>query len=95
MIGFAAEARAVLRSSQRSWKELMTKAILILSVLCLSNVTAYAASEAVREACKDDAMKLCHSVISNTAKRQACMRAHSADLSERCRNAVKASRTKG
>jgi hypothetical protein len=76
-------------------KEAMKKIIPILSALCLSNAATQAASEAVREACKDGAMKLCHSVIGDTAKRQARMGAHSAEPSERCHNAIKASKSKG
>jgi hypothetical protein len=48
---------------------------------------------ALRRACGPDARKLCASVISNTAKRQACMRAHRAELSEACLAAIQRART--
>jgi hypothetical protein len=47
-------------------------------------------SAALRDACGADARKLCASVVSNTAKPNACMKAHYAQLSSKCKEAVKA-----
>jgi hypothetical protein len=42
----------------------------------------------VRAACHDDARRLCAKVLSDTPKRQACMREHRAELSAGCKAAV-------
>jgi hypothetical protein len=49
-------------------------------------------SSALRDACGADARKLCKSVVSNTAKRTACMKAHYAQLSAKCKEAIKAAK---
>jgi len=49
-------------------------------------------SAALRDACGADARKLCKSVVSNTAKRTACMKAHYAELSDKCKDAIKAAK---
>ena len=49
-------------------------------------------STALRDACGADARKLCKSVVSNTAKRTACMKAHYAELSDKCKDAIKAAK---
>lgn len=49
-------------------------------------------SAALRDACGADARKLCKSVVSNTAKRTACMKAHYAELSAKCKDAIKAAK---
>jgi hypothetical protein len=49
-------------------------------------------SAALRDACGADARKLCKSVVSNTAKRTACMKAHYAQLSAKCKDAIKAAK---
>ena len=46
-------------------------------------------SGALRDACGAEARKLCASVVSNTAKRNACMKAHYAQLSAKCKEAIK------
>jgi hypothetical protein len=48
----------------------------------------------MRRHCRPDAQKLCASVINNTAKRQACMRAHWKQVSEECKKAVAEARKK-
>jgi hypothetical protein len=53
-----------------------------------SQAEAAAPPQYVRAACHDDAKRLCASVLSNTAKRQACMKEHHADLSAGCKAAV-------
>jgi hypothetical protein len=42
----------------------------------------------VRQACSADARRLCSSVFSDTAKRQACMRRNRESLSAGCKEAV-------
>jgi hypothetical protein len=42
----------------------------------------------MRRYCGPDSRKLCASVINDTAKRQACMRAHWKEVSEECKKAV-------
>ena len=49
-------------------------------------------SEAVREACRDDAHKFCEPVIASAEMRRACMRQHFRQLSPQCVAAVRASR---
>jgi hypothetical protein len=51
---------------------------------------ASAESDAVRAACKSDAIKLCWSVIRNVDKRRACMKAHASELSKPCVDAIHA-----
>ena len=46
-------------------------------------------SVALQDACGADARKLCASVVSDTAKRNACMKAHYAQLSAKCKAAIK------
>jgi len=48
----------------------------------------------MRRNCAPDAKKLCASVISDTPKRQACMRAHWKEVSEECKKAVAEARKK-
>jgi hypothetical protein len=43
---------------------------------------------ALRQACGDDARKLCAAVIQDQEARRACMRAHQADLSSTCKAAI-------
>jgi hypothetical protein len=45
-------------------------------------------SAAVRQACGDDARRLCAAVIQDLEARRACMRAHAADLSAACKAAI-------
>jgi len=53
---------------------------------------ALAVSAAVTAACRGDAHRLCGAVISDEAKRHACMHAHAAQLSKGCIAAIRASR---
>jgi hypothetical protein len=47
------------------------------------------ASEAVRQACTPDAMRLCSDVIPDVPKVTACMKRNSAQLSQACRVAMR------
>ena len=53
---------------------------------------AVKSSAALRAACGADARKLCASVVSDTAKRNACMKAHYAQLSAKCKDAIQAAK---
>jgi hypothetical protein len=65
-----------------------------ISVTTMSTIAeaAVKSSAALRSACGADARKLCASVVSNTAKRNACMQAHYAQLSDKCKEAIKAAK---
>jgi len=52
-------------------------------------------SEAARQACTPDAMRLCSDVIPDVARVTACMRAKSAQLSPACRTAMRGERHRG
>jgi hypothetical protein len=58
-------------------------------VLIALSGPALAVSAAVRAACAPDAQRLCAPVIHDEAKRRACMRAHSAELSKDCLAALR------
>ena len=47
------------------------------------------ASDAVRQACTPDAMRLCSDVIPDVPKVTACMKRKSAQLSQECRTAMR------
>jgi hypothetical protein len=53
---------------------------------------AVKSSSALRDACGADARKLCASVVSDTAKRNACMKSHYAQLSAKCKDAIQAAK---
>ena len=57
--------------------------------------SAQAVTEAVRNACRADAIRLCHSVIHDEAKRHACMEAHKSQFSKPCIDAIVKSRQHG
>jgi hypothetical protein len=69
---------------------LMTGAGLV--VIPTNADAALKSSAALRDACGADARKLCASVVSNTAKRNACMKAHYAQLSAKCKDAIQAAK---
>jgi hypothetical protein len=71
---------------------LTASAVMMFAMGVTGGASAKATSAAVRAACTGDAHKLCQSVISNTPKRQACMRAHSSQLSKGCIAALKAAK---
>jgi hypothetical protein len=66
-----------------------------LAVTVGAGGSARAVTTTVRNACRADAMRLCHSVIHDEAKRHACMQAHKAQLSKACIDAVVKSRQHG
>jgi hypothetical protein len=70
----------------------MTSLLLVFSIAGAG--PAIAVSQAVREACTPDAKRLCGAVIHDTAKRQACMRAHVTQLSKACIEALRGARAK-
>jgi len=68
------------------------KFIVLITLVVPTLAMAAPPSAAVREACSGDAKRLCSAVISQTEARQACMRKHRAQLSERCKAAIAKSR---
>ena len=52
-------------------------------------------SEAARQACTPDAMRLCSDVIPDVARVTACMKAKSSQLSEACRVAMRGAPSRG
>ena len=56
---------------------------------CLPDRAGAQASDAVRQACTPDAMRLCSDVIPDVPKITACMKAKSRQLSEACRVAMR------
>jgi hypothetical protein len=64
--------------------------ILLAAVLfCRIDGAAAQGSDAVRQACTPDAMRLCSDVIPDVPKVTACMKAKSSQLSEACRVAMR------
>jgi hypothetical protein len=63
-----------------------------VATLSTASKAAVKPSTALRDACGADARKLCKSVVSNTAKRTACMKEHYAQLSDKCKEAIKAAK---
>ncbi|MBV8834209.1 MAG: hypothetical protein JO211_15580 [Acidobacteriaceae bacterium] len=75
----------------------MKRTMVLLPLLFALGTPAGAAMKPtpeMRRYCGPDSRKLCASVINNTAKRQACMRAHWKDVSEECKKAVAEARKK-
>ena len=71
----------------------MIRIVVLAVILCVAvSDPARAVSAAVSAACRDDAFRLCSSVIRDEAKRHACMRDHAAQLSPGCIAAIRASR---
>ena len=70
----------------------MIRVTLVAMTLCIASGPAGAASVAVRAACKEDAIRLCGSVVLNSSKRHACMHAHAAQLSKGCIAAIRKNR---
>ena len=68
--------------------------VLQMALMPTASEAALKPSAALREACGAEARKLCASVVSDTAKRNACMKAHHAQLSSKCKAAIKAARGK-
>jgi hypothetical protein len=69
-----------------------TCTVILLSAALLSPPDGAVAevSDAVRQACTPDAMRLCSDVIPDVAKVTACMKAKSRQISEPCRLAMRA-----
>jgi hypothetical protein len=65
-----------------------TVALLVLLFCRLDGASAQG-SDAVRQACTPDAMRLCSDVIPDVAKVTACMKAKSRQVSEACRVAMR------
>jgi hypothetical protein len=59
---------------------------------CLPDRANAQASDAVRQACTPDAMRLCSDVIPDVPKVTACMKAKSRQLSQACRVAMRGER---
>ena len=61
-------------------------------LLCRADGVAAQGSDAVRQACTPDAMRLCSDVIPDVPRVTACMKAKSAQLSAGCRVAMRGER---
>jgi hypothetical protein len=59
------------------------------ALFCRVDGAAAEVSDAVRQACAPDAMRLCSDVIPDVAKITACMKAKSRQISEPCRVAMR------
>jgi hypothetical protein len=59
--------------------------LLLLGLFCRVDSAAAEVSDAARQACTPDAMRLCSDVIPDVAKVTACMKAKSSQLSPACR----------
>jgi hypothetical protein len=59
--------------------------LLLLGLFCRVDGAAAEVSDAARQACTPDAMRLCSDVIPDVAKVTACMKARSSQLSPACR----------
>jgi hypothetical protein len=70
---------------------------ILLLVLFFARLDAASAqgSDAARQACTPDAMRLCSDVIPDVAKVTACMKAKSAQLSPGCRVAMRGEPSRG
>jgi hypothetical protein len=71
--------------------------VILLSAVLFSRLDGAAAevSDAVRQACTPDAMRLCSDVIPDVAKITACMKRKSSQVSEPCRLAMRAGSGRG
>jgi hypothetical protein len=74
----------------------MSRILFTVMTLCLSITSSQVVAAPVvgfpawvQNACRPDAMRLCHDVLRDTAKRQACMRAHRYEWSQACREAIR------
>ena len=64
-------------------------AIIFALVFCRHGDASAQGSDAARQACTPDAMRLCSDVIPDVARVTACMKAKSSQLSEACRVAMR------
>lgn len=71
-------------------------AVILLALLfCRLDAASAQGSDAARQACTPDAMRLCSDVIPDVARVTACMKAKSSQLSPTCRVAMRAPSSKG
>jgi hypothetical protein len=74
----------------------LTGAILLLVLFSFRLDAAYAqGSDAARQACTPDAMRLCSDVIPDVARVTACMKAKSRQISPACRVAMRGEPSRG
>jgi len=66
-----------------------TCSVMAAVLFCLTGRAGAQGSEAVRQACTPDAMRLCSDVIPDVAKVTACMKAKSRYVSDACRMAMR------
>jgi hypothetical protein len=71
--------------------------VILLSAALLGRADRASAevSDAVRQACTPDAMRLCSDVIPDVAKVTACMKAKSSQISQPCRVAMRGVPSRG
>jgi hypothetical protein len=69
--------------------------ILLALVFSGADQASAQGSEAARQACTPDAMRLCSDVIPDVAKVTACMKAKSSQVSDACRVAMRGGRYRG
>ena len=69
-----------------------TLILLAAVLLCRVDGAAAQASDAIRQACTPDAMRLCSDVIPDVAKVTACMKAKSSQVSAACHLAMRGER---
>jgi hypothetical protein len=69
----------------------LARALIVLAAVLFCRIDGAAAqgSDAVRQACTPDAMRLCADVIPDVPKVTACMKAKSSQVSEACRLAMR------
>jgi len=72
----------------RSVRFVSCLALLVGLVVCRPDGAGAQGSDAARQACTPDAVRLCSDVIPDVAKVTACMHAKSAELSPACRLAM-------
>ena len=64
-------------------------AALLALLFCRLDAASAQGSDAARQACTPDAMRLCSDVIPDVARVTACMKAKSSQLSQACRVAMR------
>ncbi len=63
--------------------------LMLATLFCRLDGASAQGSDAARQACTPDAMRLCSDVIPDVAKVTACMKAKSSQLSQACRVAMR------
>lgn len=69
--------------------------VLLALLFCRLDGASAQGSDAARQACTPDAMRLCSDVIPDVARVTACMKAKYRQLSEPCRVAMRGTPSKG